>query len=216
METTRVLIADDHTIVRSGIKLVIQDILPQAVFDEAFNGDEVISLVKKKDYEMIVLDINMPDTDSITLVTNVMAYREQSKILIYSMNPEELYAKRFIKLGVLGYLTKESRSDEIRKAITCVLKGDVYLSKKLRNDLKEDMQSKKGADNPFEKLSDREIQTVKYLLDGHSLLDIRKILNVHSSTVGTYKTRIFEKLKIKTLHELRELARMYQLESSKL
>ena len=216
METTRVLIADDHTIVRSGIKLIIQDLLPSTVFDEASNGDQVISLVKKNDYEMIVLDINMPDTDSITLVTNLLAYREQSKILIYSMNPEELYAKRFIKLGVLGYLNKESRSDEIRKAISCILKGDVYISRQLRKELNEDMHSKKGGDNPFAKLSDREIQTVKYLLDGYSLLDIRKILNVHSSTVGTYKTRIFEKLKIKTLHDLAELAKMYQLESSKL
>lgn len=216
MKTNRVLIADDHTIVRSGLKLIIQDLLPSTVFDEASNGDQVISHVKKNDYEMIVLDINMPGTDSVALVTNLFAYREQSKILIYSMNSEDLYAKRFIKLGVLGYLNKESTSEEIKKAIACVLRGDNYISKRLRKDLSEDMQSKKGGDNPFEKLSDREMQTVKYLLAGHSLLDIRKILNVHSSTVGTYKTRIFEKLKIKTLHDLREMARIYQLESSKL
>jgi len=216
METNRVLIADDHTIVRSGIKLIIQDLLPSTVFDEASNGNEVIAFVKKNDYKMIVLDINMPDTDSITLVTNLFAYREQCKILIYSMNSEDLYAKRFIKLGVLGYLNKESRSDEIRNAITCVLNGDVYISRKVRKDLNEDMQSKKGGDNPFEMLSDREIQTVKYLLHGYSLLEIRKILNVHSSTVGTYKTRIFEKLKIKTVRDLDQLARMYHLEISKL
>ena len=216
METNRVLIADDHTIVRSGIKLIIQDLLPATVFDEASNGDEVISCVKKNDYEMIVLDINMPGTDSVTLVTNLFAYREQPRILIYSMNSEDLYAKRFIKLGVLGYLNKESKSEEIRKAITCVLRGDNYISKKLKMDLREDMHSKKGGDNPFEKLSDREIQTVKYLLHGYSLREIRKILNVHSSTVGTYKTRIFEKLKIRSVRDLSELARMYQLEISKL
>jgi two-component system, NarL family, invasion response regulator UvrY len=216
MGTNRVLIADDHTIVRAGIKLIIQDLLPSTVFDEAANGDQVISCVKKNDYEMIVLDINMPDTDSITLVTNLFAYREQSKILIYSMNSEDLYAKRFIKLGVLGYLNKESRSEEIRKAITCVLRGDKYISKKLKKELNEDLHSKKGGDNPFEKLSDREIQTVKYLLHGYSLLEIRKILNVHSSTVGTYKTRIFEKLKVKSVRDLDELAKMYQLEISKL
>jgi len=216
METNRVLIADDHTIVRSGIKLIIQDLLPSTVIDEASNGDEVISYVKKNDYELIVLDINMPDTDSITLVTNLLAYRELSRILIYSMNSEDLYAKRFIKLGVLGYLNKESKAEEIRRAITSVLRGDIYISKKVKRDLNEDMYSKKGADNPFEKLSDREIQTVKYLLHGYSLLEIKKILNIHSSTVGTYKTRIFEKLKIKTLRELDELARMYQLEISKL
>jgi len=216
METNRILIADDHTIVRSGIKLIIRDLLPSTAIDEASNGDEVISCVKRNDYEMIVLDINMPDTDSITLVTNLFAYREHSRILIYSMNSEDLYAKRFIKLGVLGYLNKESKAEEIRRAITSVLNGEVYISRKVKKDLSEDMQAKKGADNPFEKLSDREIQTVKYLLHGYSLLEIKKILNIHSSTVGTYKTRIFEKLKIKTLRELDELARMYQLEISKL
>lgn len=216
METKRVLIADDHTIVRSGIKLIIRDFLPSAVFDEASKGDAVISCVKKNDYELIVLDINMPDTDSIALVTNVFAYRELSKVLIYTMNSEELYAKRFIKLGVLGYLNKESRTEEIRNAIACVLRGDVYISKKVRKDLSDDRHSKKGGDNPFEKLSDREMQTVKYLLNGYSLLEIRNILNVHSSTVGTYKTRLFEKLKVKTVRELEELARMYQMEISKL
>ena len=216
METNRVLIADDHTIVRSGIKLIIQDLLPSTVIDEASNGDEVVSCVKKYDYELIVLDINMPHTDSITLVTNLFAYREQSRILIYSMNSEELYAKRFIKLGVLGYLNKESNAEEIRRAIACVLHGDIYISKKIRKDLSQEMHSKKGGDNPFEKLSDREIQTVKYLLHGYSLLEIKKILNVHSSTVGTYKTRIFEKLKIKTVRDLDELAKMYQVEISKL
>ena len=215
METSRVLIADDHTIVRAGIKLIIQDLLPSTIFDEASNGDQVISCVKKNDYEMIVLDINMPDTDSITLVTNLFAYREQCKILIYSMNSEDLYAKRFIKLGVLGYLNKESKSEEIRKAITCVLRGDNYISKKLKKDLSEDVHSKKGRDNPFEKLSDREIQTVKYLLHGYSLLEIRKILNVHSSTVGTYKTRIFEKLKVKTVRDLDELAKKLGVEGLK-
>jgi two-component system invasion response regulator UvrY len=216
MATNRILIADDHTIVRSGIKLILQDLLPSSMIDEASNGDEVFTCVKKYDYELIVLDINMPDTDSITLVGNLLAYRAHSRILIYTMNSEELYARRYIKLGVLGYLNKESRSEEIRKAITSVLNGDVYVSKKVKKELSEDTQSKKRAENPFDLLSDREIQTVKYLLHGYSPLDIRRILNVHSSTIGTYKTRIFEKLKIKTLHDLEELAKMYHMEISKL
>jgi DNA-binding NarL/FixJ family response regulator len=216
METHRVLIADDHTIVRSGIKLIIHDLLPSTTIDEASNGDQVISCVKKNDYELIVLDINMPDTDSITLVGNLFAYRENCRILIYTMNSEHLYAKRYIRLGVLGYLNKESRSEEIRKAIMTVLNGEIYVSKKVKKELNEETQSKKATENPFDRLSDREIQTVKYLMHGYSPLEIRRILNVHSSTVGTYKTRIFEKLGIKTLRELTELAKMYQLEITKL
>jgi len=209
-------LADDHTIVRAGMKLIIQDLLPSVAFHEAYNGDQVIAFAKKHDYELIVLDINMPDTDSIALVTNLFAYREHSKILIYSMNSEDLYAKRYLQLGVLGYLNKESGSDEIKKAVASVLKGEIYISKKLRKTLDGEGNSSKGVANPFQKLSDREIQTVKYLLDGYSLLEIKKILNVHSSTVGTYKTRIFEKLKIKTIRDLGELAKMYRLETSKL
>jgi DNA-binding NarL/FixJ family response regulator len=214
METNRVLVADDHTIVRSGIKLILQDLLPSTVIDEASNGNEVISFVKKNGYNLIVLDINMPDTDSITLVTNVFAYREQCKILIYTMNSEELYAKRFIKLGVHGYLSKESQAGEIRRAIAAVLNGELYVSKKVKKELSEDL--KKGMDNPFHQLSDREMQTVKYLLHGYTLPEIKKVLNIHSSTIGTYKTRIFEKLKIKTLRELNELAKMYRMEIFKL
>jgi DNA-binding CsgD family transcriptional regulator len=94
------------------------------------------------------------------------------------------------------------------------LNGEVYVSKKVKKDLSEDL--KKGTDNPFHKLSDREMQTVKYLLHGYSLPEIKKILNIHSSTIGTYKTRIFEKLKIKSLGELSELAKMYRMEIFKL
>jgi len=215
MEANRVLLADDHTIVRSGMKLIIQSLLPCTVIDEASNGNDVLACVKKHEYELIVLDVNMPDTDSISLVTNLLAYKENCRILIYTMNPEELYAKRYIKLGVLGYLSKESNAEEIKKAITCILNGEVYVSKKIKNSLNEDLHSKKGADNPFDKLSEREIQIAKYLLHGYSLLEIKGILNIHVSTVGTYKTRIYEKLKIKTLHDLDELARIHQLEISK-
>jgi len=216
MEIPRVLLADDHTIVRAGMKIIIQGLLPSVTFHEASKGDQVVSFVKKHDYELIVLDINMPDTDSISLVSNLFAYREGSKILIYSMNSEDLYAKRFLQLGVLGYLNKESGSEEIKKAVANVLKGEIYVSKRLRKQMSEEMNSPKPGANPFERLSDREIQTVKYLLHGYSLLEIRKILNIHSSTVGTYKTRIFEKLKVKSVRDLGELAKMYQLEITKL
>ena len=215
MKTNRLLIADDHSIVRTGLKTVMKSICPFANFDEAVNGDEVIQLAKANAYDMMVLDINMPGTDAITLISNLFAYREDPKILIFSMNSELLYARRFLKLGVLGYLDKESAADEIKKAIELVLNGQQYMSPTLKKYFHEDTMAKR-ADNPFEKLSNREIQIAKYLLLGYSLVEIRKVLNLHSSTVGTHKIRFFEKLKIKNLFELRELIKLYQIDLTKI
>ena len=215
MRANRALIADDHVIVRAGLKTVLRDVSPFMQVDEAVNGDQVFDFVKKNEYDILVLDVNMPDTDAIALVSNVIAYREKIKILIFSMNSENLYAKRFLKLGVLGYLDKESGADEIRKAVTAVLNGTIYMSETLKRFFLDDLNTEKK-DNPFEKLSNREIQIAKYLLQGSSLLDIRKALNLHSSTVGTHKTRTFEKLNVKNVFELRELANLYQLDISKI
>jgi len=215
MKAYKLLIADDHSIVRTGLKTVMKGICPFASFDEAVNGDEVIHLVKTNDYDMMVLDINMPDTDSITLISNVFAYKENSRILIFSMNSELLYAKRFLKLGALGYLHKESGAEEIKRAIETVLHGHIYMSATLKKYFYEERMANR-TENPFDKLTNREIQIAKYLLLGYSPAEIRKTLNLHSSTVGTHKVRFFEKLKIKNLFELRELIKLYNLDLTKI
>jgi two-component system, NarL family, invasion response regulator UvrY len=211
MRVDRILIADDHVVVRTGLRAVMKDMYPFAQFDEAVNGARVMELVKSNDYNLIVLDITMPETDSITLVTDLFSHRENSRVLIFSMNPETLYAKRYMKMGVLGYLHKESEGDEIRKAIGSVLNGTIYMSPNLKKFLYEDMLQRR-TDNPFEKLSSREIEIAKYLLRGYSHSEIKKTLKLHSSTIGTHKIRFFEKLKIKNIFELRELARIYQID----
>ena len=211
MRVDRILIADDHVVVRTGLRAVMKDMYPFAQFDEAVNGARVMELVKSNDYNLIVLDITMPETDSIALVTDLFAHKENSRVLIFSMNQETLYAKRYMKMGVLGYLHKESEGDEIRKAIGSVLNGTIYMSPNLKKFLYEDMLQRR-TDNPFEKLSSREIEIAKYLLRGYSHSEIKKTLNLHSSTIGTHKIRFFEKLKIKNIFELRELARIYQLD----
>ena len=215
MKFNKFLIADDHVIVRSGLKTIIKEMSPFAGFDEAVNGDQVIAFIKNNDYDAIVLDINMPETDSIALVSNLFAYKENSKVLIFSMNAESLYAKRFLKLGVLGYLVKESPANEIRKAIENVMSGTAYMSEDLKRYFYEDLMTRR-TDNPFEKLSNREIQIAKYLLLGYSHSEIKHTLNLHSSTVGTHKIRFFEKLKIRNIFELRELAKLYQIDISKI
>jgi two-component system, NarL family, invasion response regulator UvrY len=215
MPTNRFLVADDHAIVRMGLKTMIKDLRPLAQVDEAAEGDTVTALVKKNDYDMLILDINMPDTDAMTLICNLLAHKEKIRILVFSMNSEVLYAKRLFKLGVLGYLDKESPSDEIRQAMESVLNGQLYMSPDLKTYLYEDMLEKK-TDNPFEMLSNREIQIAKYLLLGYSVSEISKTLNLHSSTIGTHKLRFFEKLKVKNVFELEELAKLYRIEPSEI
>lgn len=215
MKANRALIADDHVIVRAGLKTILREMFPFMQTDEATNGDQVIDLIKKQDYDLMVVDVNMPDTDAITLVSNIFAYKEESKILIFSMNAEGLYAKRFLKLGVLGYLEKETDAEQIRNAISSVMNGSVYMSVNLRQFFFEEMMSDRK-ENPFERLSNREIQVAKYLLQGYTYTEIKNILNLHSSTIGTHKTRSFEKLKVRNLFELRELANLYKVDLSKL
>jgi two-component system invasion response regulator UvrY len=213
--TNRFLLADDHVVVRAGLKTLIKGLCPFAAFDEAANGDQVIDLIKVQDYDMIVLDINMPDTDCIALACNILVYKEKSRVLIFSMNAETLYAKRFLKLGVLGYLDKESPATEILKAVEAVLNGSAYMSENLKRYFYEDVMAGR-TENPFDKLSNREIQIAKYLLHGYSYAAIKKALNLHSSTVGTHKLRLFEKLNIKNFFELRELAKLYEVDLLKI
>lgn len=208
MVEKRILIADDHAIVRSGIKLVIKDIFPFAVTDEARNAHEVVSFIRDNDYNLIILDITMPETDPFSLISRILAHREKSRILIFSVSPDELYAKKFLALGALGYLNKQSNSEEVKKAIYDVLHGIPYTSQKIKDHLSPGPASK--TDNPFEKLSDREFEIARYYLKGYSNAEIKKMLNLHSSTIGTLKNRLFGKLRIKSLVDLTELARLYK------
>lgn len=215
MKSNRVLIADDHSIVRSGLKLLIKEIQPSFITDEAVDGDEVISLARSNDYALIILDINMPDTDAISLVCNLVADNKANKILIFSMNSEELYAKRYLKLGVRGYLSKDARTSELKAAILSVMDGKTYISQKCKEYLHERIHSD-NSENPFENLTDREMQIAKFFLLGYTYAEIQKTLNLHTSTIGTHKMRLLGKLNIKSLIDLGKLAKLYHLDVSKL
>jgi DNA-binding NarL/FixJ family response regulator len=152
----------------------------------------------------------MPFTDSVALISNLLVYQKETKILVFSMNAEDLYAKRFLKLGAKGYLHKESKPEEIKKAIQTVLEGNIYMSRPLKERMMNEML-KESTDNPFEKLSHRELEIVRYFLLGYSVADIKKTLNIHASTIGTYKMRLFEKLNVKNAFELSKLATLYNM-----
>jgi DNA-binding NarL/FixJ family response regulator len=205
-----ILLADDHLIIRAGLKIFIKHNITHAVVDEAENGATAFEKIKEKNYDLVILDVNMPDTDSFGLVSNIIAYKPDANILMFSMNAEEVYAKKYLQLGAKGYLNKGSDEGEIKIALNNVLEGKRYVSSRLSSIFTEDALGKKSG-NPFDKLSPREFEIVLHLIRGESLADICQALNLQGSTVGTHKARIFVKLNAANIIEINELAKVYNL-----
>jgi two-component system, NarL family, invasion response regulator UvrY len=207
MAMLNILIADDHSVVRSGLRILIEmDHL--AKIDEASKGDETEKLIKKNVYDLIILDINMPDTNSTRLIEFTRKRSPNTKILIFSMNPEKIYARRYLSMGVNGYLNKESTDRETRKAIRDVLNGKLSVSEKMTEELKKNAILGKK-ENPFDQLSLREFEVVSLFIQGKGVHEINRLLHIHPSTIGNHKSSIFEKLRVNSVIELYELAKLY-------
>ncbi len=209
----RVLIADDHSIVRIGLINIIKKEFPLAEFEETGDGNEVIVMVRKKKFDLLVLDVNMPGTDIHNVIEQVRLVDLSQKILLISMNPEKVYALRYFKTGINGYIEKSASDENIRHAVRCVLSGKNYMS----DDVLELMVNsyKKGiSENPFDRLSGREFEIAMYLDRGLAPGEIANIMNLHTSTVGTYKLRIFDKMQVKNIIELHKLVENYKQTTS--
>lgn len=205
-----ILIVDDHEIVRSGLKMLINGFFNFVELFEAHNEESTIEILKKQNFDLVILDIHMPNSNSIGIVEYIDKNFAGTRVLIFSMGSETLYAKRFLKAGAKGYLSKDSSMGEVKTAIEKLLEGGKYISKSLMDMLVDDVTGK-NISNPFETLSSREFQIASFLLDGLSLTEISTLLNLQPSTVGTYKSRIFEKLKVNNLIELIDLASVYHI-----
>lgn len=206
-----ILLADDHVIIRAGIKMMIENFLSDSHIDEAGDGNSAFELIKLKNYDLIMLDVNMPNTDSYGLISNILSLKPASKILMFSMNSEEIYTKRYLKMGALGYIIKDKEEAEIKKAITAVLNNKRYLSDEMNDKILKDFFTEETENNPFDKLSPREFEIVQHLIRGNSLAGICSDLTLQSSTVGTYKARIFEKLGCANMIDLSNLARLHNI-----
>ena len=207
----RILLADDHEIMRSGLKLFINTLVPHSIIDEAWNGDSAIELIKLNEYQLIILDVNMPGADSFGLVSNVISIKPDARILMFSMNAEEVYAKRYLQFGAKGYISKTASSAELGNAISTVLNNGRYIGPVLNRLLTEEALGNHTTNNPFEKLSAREFEIVQPLIRGESITAICKTFSLRPSTVGTYKARIFEKLNCQNIIEVNRLARTYNM-----
>jgi two-component system, NarL family, invasion response regulator UvrY len=204
------LLIDDHVIVRSGIKLLISNTYKDSEIHEAKDGETALAFVKENEYDFVMLDVQMPNTDSFALMESFKANYPDLKVLVFSMNAESIYALRYIKAGAKGFISKDAPMDEVRNAIDLVLRGKKYISEEMLFVLAEGTSA--GANNnPFSILSSREFEIVTMLLNGKTISIIAADLNLGISTVGTHKGRIFTKLKVTNLLELQDLANSYNL-----
>jgi two-component system, NarL family, invasion response regulator UvrY len=202
------LLIDDHEVVRSGINGLLSAIYKPCEVDEASNTDMAAEKLKQHTYDLIMMDIQMPKSDSLGMMEYIHVRYPAARVLIFSMSSETIYAKRFLKAGAKGFLSKDASLDEIKKAIN--LNNRRYVSDTLAESLAFSSVSN-TPENPFEKLSQREFEIASLLLSGQSVSEVSRSLNLQTSTVGTHKSRIFEKLGIDNILALKELATSYNL-----
>lgn len=204
------LLVDDHVVVRSGIKTLLSEMYSPAEIHEAMDGETAMQKMKENNYDLVMLDIQMPKTDTLGLMEYIHIKYPQAKVLMFSMSAENIYAKRFMKAGAYGFISKEAPLEEITRAINMILNNKKYISDTLAEKLAEDSFSGKTG-NPFNDLSPREFEIVSLLLEGKTVTDISHTLNIQTSTVGTHKARLFDKLGVTNILELKELATTYNL-----
>jgi two-component system, NarL family, invasion response regulator UvrY len=206
----RVLIADDHAVFRRGLKETIRDAFPKVSFGEARTAQETLDCVRRQDWDLVILDISMPGRSGLDILGDLKRLRPRLPVLFLSVYPEEQYARRALKSGAVGYLTKESIPEELQKAVRRVLAGGRYISAPLAEKLAYDLRS--GADTPVhELLSDREFQVLRMIASGKTVKEIAEEISLSVKTVSTYRTRILEKTGMKTTAELIRYALRMQL-----
>ncbi len=206
----KVLIADDHPVVREGLKQIVTETQDMVVAGEANNGQEVLNKIREGDYDVIVLDITMPGRNGMDVLRQLRSERPRLPVLILSIHSEEQYALRALRAGASGYLTKESAPDELVVAIRKVSWGGKYISSSLAEKLAFELEV--GREQaPHETLSDREYQVMCMIASGKTVMEIAQEISLSEKTISTYRSRILEKMKMKNNAELTHYAIKNQL-----
>jgi DNA-binding NarL/FixJ family response regulator len=206
----RVLIADDHAIVRQGLKLILSETSDMVVAGEADSGVHALKLARAGGWDVALLDISMPDKNGIDVLKAIKGEFPKNPVLMLSMHPEEHYAIRALKAGASGYLTKQSAPALLVTAIRQVAAGRKYVSPELAEELANTLGG--DTDRPLhETLSDREYQVLCLIASGKPLSDIAETLSLSAKTVSVYRARLLEKMKLKNNAELTHYGIKHQL-----
>ena len=197
----RILIADDHQLIRKGLEELLKRGFPDATFGEARDVEEVLENVRGHSWDVIILDISMPGRSGLDALKEIRIQRPNLPVLVLSMHPEKQYGKRVLKAGASGYINKDSAPDELINAIRKVVSGGKYVSATLAEALAFDL----GPDSeriPHERLSDREIEVLRLIASGKSVSQIADALHLSVTTISTYRARILHKMSMRSTAEL--------------
>lgn len=197
----RIVIADDHDIVRAGLKQIIADEEDMEVAGESNSGEKLLELIKKHDYDVVLLDLKMSGMNGIEVMKHIKAIKPSVPVIVLSMHAEDQYAVRTIKAGASGYLTKETAGDNLISAVRRVAAGGKYISPTLAETLAESVAGG-GNELPHENLTDREFQVLCMIASGKTVSEIGAELFLSVKTISTYRQRILEKMNMKNNSEI--------------
>lgn len=201
----RVLIADDHAIVRRGLSQIVSETADLEVAAEASNGAEVLSLVESQPFDAVLLDINMPGMDGLDTLKQLQSIKPELPVLVLSMHAEEEYAVRVLKAGASGYMNKDSAPDELVAALRKISSGGRYMTEGVAESLFTHLQA--GTEGPLHaSLSDREFQVLCLISSGNTVSEIAEQLSLSVKTISTYRARILDKMSMKNNAELTHYA----------
>ncbi len=212
MNNPKILIADDHSIIRVGMKFILESQFTNFTIDEAENCRELYFRLGQQSYTHLILDLQLQDCNVMNIFPNLKAQYPDLLILIYSMSPEEIFGKRLLQMGAAGFLSKQSSESEVIRALNLFLLGRTFTSDKLKDQLQQESAKGNDSQHPFDNLSEREMVVLNNLLIGKGVKEIAGQLNIKSTTVATYKARIFDKIGVNNLIELQNIARIYHFQ----
>lgn len=202
---TKVLIADDHAVVRRGLAQIISETMDLKVSGEAADGNEVLDLVREEAFDVVVMDLNMPGRSGLDTLKQLQVEYPKLPVLVLSMHAEDQYAVRMLRAGAAGYLTKESAAEKLVEAIRRVASGSKYMSAAVAETLLNRLDS--NLEGPIhEALSDREFQVMRLLASGKTATEIGEMLSLSVKTISTYRARVLEKMNMKSNAELTHYA----------
>ena len=202
----RILIADDHAVIRRGLKQILLDEYPSAIIEEAGDAEAAIKKSITSNWDVIISDLSMPGRSGLDLVQHIKQNFPKLPVLILSIHPEEQYAIRALKAGAAGYLNKEAAPEELVMAVQRVLQGRKYISASIAEKMADELDKEKTNKALHELLSDRELDVFKLIAGGTSVTDISEKLSLSITTVSTYRTRIMSKMNMKSNADLTRYA----------
>lgn len=207
----KILIADDHVIIRRGLSFLFETYLGQFEIIETDSTSEILPLLEKHAFSHLILDMQLQDGNVMEIFSEIRSNYPDIKILIFTMSPEEILGRRMIQLGANGFLSKLSPEEEVISALRQFIEGKDYLSRELQDSMSSAKQSNKSL---FELLSTRETEVLIRLLKGQGVKEIAEELDIKPNTAATFKARLFDKLGVSNLIDLKNMANLYNFQSS--